>query len=488
MATVLESRSDVASSLPTQQTAASDALVRQEPGTFTPANEAPLSRRECLTFPFLLQRTTDFSGTPGIVRAYSEDAVRLHTMRQQWHGFVKALRAFRLRTDSPSAVPPEVLQKAMEDVFRRMGQEADSELQIPDLKGIVTNESAVDVLATLQTSLANEVTQFARQIDDDLEALVAFRVIGQIEWHSSDCCQYHYYEHELAITKDKDATENVSFAERQDPRTVVRGFDVHRKVAGKRVHRAFRFDELLISASSRPLKESTTGLPEHIQEFVRQIPVWLTGAMDVVEGEKVSEERTELVSHEEQWEQRTFVQRVVTEFDPALTLFGEFVIVAWDELSYGREISRRQQLANAHFALRTASQKEQARVRQERWGVPLLLLYGVLSVALMSLMMTFNGVIAMLAPVVSSLTIPAVTTIAVGAAREQKPKNKSESLFGGFFAWLMGIGVLSCVFASIHLGQLGLLRFVFWIAIVSLVLAAVFGAKADEEVSKGVRS
>ncbi len=82
-------------------------------------------------------------------------------------------------------------------------------------------------------------------------------------------------------------------------------------------------------------------LPKAVRECIAHCPAWLRPELQVVEGEKVREEWVELVRVEHQWQERWCRKRIQPHFDPALTLFGQYVLIGWDEQAHQAEIRSR---------------------------------------------------------------------------------------------------------------------------------------------------
>ncbi len=285
-------------------------------------------------------------GSTEIVRTFCNDMVLLESMAQQWRSFLKCLRKANINTVFAEQIPKRQQQRALDQALQAMGHE--SRAMVDDggvLNGDLVEQAPLHVFQTLQATLKRVVTRFTGVMQSDLDQLSDLRVVGLLEWCGEKTCRFHFYEHKVTSVVDHAATERQSVPMTRHGKTKV-GAEILKVLAGRHIHSVTRRAELLIEAESRSASDPQLVLPERVRDCIRQCPAWLRPELNVVEGEKVREEWVELVRMERQWQERQWQerwcqQRIQPHFDPALTLFGQFVLMGWDEKAHQKEIHNR---------------------------------------------------------------------------------------------------------------------------------------------------
>lgn len=287
-----------------------------------------------------------FGGSSDIIRAFCSDMVLLETMATQWRRFLQYLRKTNISVEFPKKIPNRQRQQALNEALRAMGHE--SGIMVDDggvLNGGLVEQPPHDVFQILQATLQETVSRFTEVMQADLDQLSDLRVVGLLEWFGQSTCRFHYYEHHLTSMVDSQTTDRQSIPMTHKGKTRL-GVEVIEELVGRHVHSVMRRTELLIEARSSTPNDPQLVLPRSVRDCITHCPAWLRPELLVVEGEKIREEWVELVRIEHQWQERWCRQRIQPHFDPALTLFGQYVLMGWDESMHKAEIHSRIQVSS----------------------------------------------------------------------------------------------------------------------------------------------
>lgn len=300
-----------------------------------------LERRVFTMLSFPGRTPESFQGSSEIVRAFCNDLVLLESMGEQWREFLRHLRKANISADFTPKIPKRQRQQAINQAFQSMGHE--SEVMVDDngiLQGDLVERKPVDVHQVLQETLTRVVARFIRVMQSDLDQLSDLRVVGLLEWCGATTCRFHFYEHKLTSVVDYENTNRHSVPMTRNGKTRL-GVEIIEELAGRHIHSVTRRAELLIEAKSSAANAAHLVLPKVVRDCIQRCPAWLRSELQVVEGEKVREEWVELVRIENEWKEHSCRQRIQPHFDPALTLFGQFVLMGWDEKIHQKEIRSR---------------------------------------------------------------------------------------------------------------------------------------------------
>lgn len=313
-----------------------------EPHTSAASPTDGLRRRIMSMLSFPGRSPDEFAGNADVVRAFGTDMVLLETMSRQWRSFLTTLKKSNLQATFAAKVPENERLKAIDKALATMGHE--SQIMVDDdgiLNSGLIEQPRTVVHKTLQATLGKSVDRFIRVMRQDLEQLGDLRVVGLLEWSGESACRFHFYEHEVNATLDHDRRKAQEFTVHRQGRAPKMGSEILRSLHGRHIHRVTRYEELLIDAAIRDVSDPNLILPSRVRQLVGQCPAWVRPDLAVVEGEKCREERVELVRLETEWEVAWTEQRIMPHFDPALTLFGEFVLTGWDDEAHEHEIRSR---------------------------------------------------------------------------------------------------------------------------------------------------
>lgn len=307
----------------------------------TPATRLQQSILSQLSFPS--RHPDSFRGSCDVVRAFCSDMVLLEAMASQWRQFLRHLRRVSIVTIVGKNVPKKQQQRAVDLVLQVMGHE--SAVMVDDggvLNGNLIEQPSLQVFQTLHTTLRAAVSRFVDVMMSDMDQLSDLRVVGLLEWFGKHTCHFHYYQHDLKSLVDVQTTERQQVPMTQSGKTRF-ATDIIAELSGRHVHSVTRRSELLMEARSRSASDPQLVLPKAVRDCIAHCPVWLRPDLEVVEGEKVREEWVELVCVEHEWQERWCRQRIQPHFDPALILFGQYVLMGWGEREHEAEIRRRVQ-------------------------------------------------------------------------------------------------------------------------------------------------
>ncbi len=300
-----------------------------------------LSKRILSMLSFPTRHPDAFRGSSEIVRAFCSDMVLLETMATQWRRFLKQVRKANLTAVAGKNVSKRQQQQALDQALQVMGHE--SAVMVDDrgvLNGDLVEQPPVHVYQTLQETIRTVVSSFVEAMQQDLDQLSDLRVVGLLEWFGDRTCRFHFYEHQLTSVVDGRSTERQQVPMSRHGKTRL-GTEVIEELTGRHVHSVTRKTELLIEAKSCAADHPDLVLPRVARECLRQCPTWLRPELQVVEGEKIREDWMELIRVEHHWQERFCKQRIQPHFDPALTIFGHYVLMGWDERAHQGEIQNR---------------------------------------------------------------------------------------------------------------------------------------------------
>ncbi|MFK7817580.1 MAG: hypothetical protein AB8G99_02580 [Planctomycetaceae bacterium] len=392
---------------------------------------------------------SQFSNVEGIVRAFCKDVALLETMASQWRSFLKRLKASQLDAKVYQDVPKKQRAAALADVMQRMGHQSARLIDdVNVLTGTLLTKPIQVVYSELQVVFREVTHKFANGLRSDLEQLSDVRVVGLIDWASKDVCKFHFFEHRLRVVSGKKRTET----SRRVVETAdgwARELKVLKKLSGKSIHSVTRIEEHLMGAQAYPHDAAPLPNPERIKALIKSVPDWLKPELAIVEGEKFREDRVLLTRYQKQWSVTEVETRIEPHFDPAVTLFNEFVLAGWDHREHEREIRNSINATNTRLESDAEVREQESAVAADRSAKAgqLILTSGLLCLAIVAAFSVgrFTGLLVM-----------AGSCFALGAAQRQLATLASTTARANqvlSYSWLLALWAASALLVAYLGGQ-----------------------------------
>ena len=392
---------------------------------------------------------SEFTNAEGIVRAFCKDVALLETMASQWRGFTKKLKASQLDLSVYQDVPKKQRADALADVMRRMGHQPARLIDdVNVLTGTLLTKPMQVVYSELQVVFREVTRKFANGLRSDLEQLSDVRVVGLIDWASKDVCKFHFFEHRLRVVSGKQRTKTSRRIVETDEGWA-RELKVLKKLSGKSIHSVTRIEEQLMGARAYSHDSAPLPTPERIKALIKSVPEWLKPELAIVEGEKYREDRVLLTRYQKQWTVTEVGKRIEPHFDPAVTLFNEFVLAGWDHREHEREIRNNINATNTRLESDAGVREQESAVAADRGtkAGQLILTSGLLCLAI---------VVAFSVGRFAGLLVMAGSCFALGAAQRQLATLTPTSARANqvlSYSWLLALWAASALLVAYLGGQ-----------------------------------
>jgi|GEM_PF-4135725 len=207
-------------------------------------------------------------------------------------------------------------------------------LAVPDdVAATLAGNEIMVVHRSLEEALAVTLQEFLLRVAQSLLTLYEGGTLGSIEWTSNDMCRFVYSQREVRIN-DSTVAESSHLLSGDT-----------RRVFSKRQDQFSVIDwDITHNLTSATINERL-GLPHEAPQRIAQLwdstPTWLRPNAAVVKGTLFRKAAEKVESWEDTVVSREFEDFAVPRGDPAVTLFNQIVLGAWDsdELEGNRTIS-----------------------------------------------------------------------------------------------------------------------------------------------------
>jgi hypothetical protein len=179
----------------------------------------------------------------------------------------------------------------------------------------------------LAENISDVVKTMAEHMTVQLDTLVDRCVLGQIEWHGEQACQYSFVDRGLN-SPVYGATSTESFE--LDPTTNVARSTYVQNVAVTKTVSVHVHD--LVEAVCSPVSLAVSTIPMQARQVIDSVPKFIQEDLRIVEGNLIRERCIQQDQGTAEWTETWTVLEDLTvplHFDPAIVLCGRYVLIGW---------------------------------------------------------------------------------------------------------------------------------------------------------------
>ena len=255
-----------------------------------------------------------------IIDVYSDSHERLERYRDEGNELLEAICIANTLSYEDHSLVHEILTKEVAKQF--------TPIQIPSLpvdQQVGAELGRTDVMvaySTLATALANSLDEFLVGFANGLATLHGAQTVGSIEWTNESMCRFTYTLKEILPSA---VVEEVT---RTSKRSIDRTWT---KESADYVTVSWYMEHHL----TRGKMKSRLGLPRdsppRAQRMWDTLPIWLADHVGVVQGDLLRKHANEVARWDDSVVRESYQEEVLPQADPAITLFDQLVLTAWDQ-------------------------------------------------------------------------------------------------------------------------------------------------------------
>jgi len=255
-----------------------------------------------------------------IIDLYAESHRRLQRYRQEANELLHAICTANVISHDES---PQI-QSALQSEVTKLQEK----VQLPELsvmKAVGADLGRHDIgvaFETLETALARTLNDFLYSFERALMTLFQDKSIGSIEWTNDSMCQFSFALLEIYSQGSSSNVRRLSGLGRDQVWTTERE---------QYVTSHWRIEHHLMRSKMKPRIGLSKNTPPRAMHLWDSVPDWLGDHVGVVHGDLFRKQAVVIAKWEDAVVRQSYHEEVKVYCDPAIVLFGQLVLTAWDQ-------------------------------------------------------------------------------------------------------------------------------------------------------------